>query len=271
MKRSMRLAILTTDTPHHRFFLREVDRRLSQDIEIVLNLFEGKPYPWRRRAARHFRRSLPNLWRAMVMNPYLQSSRFAARQFSWEEAHFFPTGDRSLPPDMPTHTVHSVNDGQAERLLHEAAPDLLFVYGTGLVESHVFDKPALGAVNAHGGLLPEYRGLDTNLWAALDGRPEDMAVTLHRVDADYDTGAIYMQRRLGRIAGLNLLNLRFHTTLIVTEMAVDLLRRMAAGSATTQPQDSPGRYYGPMPLWLRRRADRVIRDYAAVLPEAIAA
>jgi folate-dependent phosphoribosylglycinamide formyltransferase PurN len=267
----MRLGVLTTDTPHHRYFLREVTRRLSSDVEVVLNLFEDRPYPWRRRAARHFRLSLPNLWRATILNPYVQSRRFAARQLSWEETAFFPTGDRSLPPSVPTHVVRSVNDSEAERLLRQARPDLLFVYGTGLIKSHVFDMPTLGAVNAHGGLLPGYRGLDTNLWAAFEGHPEDMAVTLHRVDADYDTGPTYMQHRLGRITGLNLLTLRFHTTVMVTDMAVDLLHRIAAGSAATLHQSGTSRYYGPMPLWLRHRADRVIRDYAAGFSEAIAA
>jgi hypothetical protein len=267
----MRLGVLTTDTPHHRYFLRELSRRLSNDIEVVLSLFEERPYPWARRAARHFRLSLPNLWRATVLNPYVQSRRFATRQLSWEETNFFPSGDRSLPPNVPMHVVRSVNDLEAERLLRQAKPDLLFVYGTGLIKRHIFEMPVLGAVNAHGGLLPGYRGLDTNLWAALGGHPEDMAVTLHRVDTDYDTGPTYMQRKLGRIPGLNLLTLRFHTTLIVTDMTVELLHKIAVGSTATLPQSGVSRYYGPMPWWLRRRTDRIIRDFAAGLSEAIAA
>lgn len=259
----MRLGVLTTDTPHHRFFLRELNLRVSSDIEIVLGLFEEKPYPWRRRAARHFRQSLPNLWRATILNPYVQSRRFTARQLAWEEARFFPTGDRSLPSNLQRHVVPSVNDAEAKRLICEAKPDFLFVYGTGLVERDVFSIPALGTVNAHGGLLPGYRGLDTNLWAALEGRPDEMAVTLHKVDADYDTGEVYLQRRLGRIAGLDALTLRYHTTHTVISMTLELLQLIAAGRLAGRTQSGVNRYYGPMPHLLKRRAGRIIRAYAA--------
>jgi methionyl-tRNA formyltransferase len=267
----MRIGVLTTDTPHHRYFLGELHRQLPAGTEIVVNLFENRPYPWRKRARRHFVRSLPNLWRATVLNPYLQSRRFAERQLAWEEAAFFPTGERCLPPGLPSQAVRSVNDLEAADVLVERKPDLLLVYGTGLVKESVFRRVPLGAVNAHGGLLPAYRGLDTNLWAALAGRPEEMAVTWHAVDADYDTGPVYLQRRIGRIAGLNLLTLRYHTALIATAMAVELLQRFSAIRAAARPQAGASRYYGPMPQLLKRHADRVIRSYAAGAAESVAA
>jgi formyl transferase-like protein len=268
---AMRLGVLTTDTPHHRYFLREVQRRLPEGVEIVVSLFEDRPYPWRERALRHFRRSLPNLWRATVFNPYVQSRRFAARQLAWEEATFFPDGDRTLPPTIGSHMVGSVNDSTAAQFIEAARPDALFVYGTGLVGDHVFGRPPLGAFNAHGGLLPGYRGLDTNLWAALEGRPEEMAVTLHKVDTDYDTGPVYAQRRLGRIAGLDVLTLRYHTTLVVIELTLELLPQLAAGRLAERVQSGPNRYYGPMPHVLKRRADRMIRAYAASAERSVAA
>lgn len=259
----MRLGVLTTDTPHHRYFLRELQRRMPEGVEIVLTLFEERAYPWRERALRHFRRSMPNVWRGTALNPYVQSRRFAARQLAWEEATFFPEGDRALPPMIGSHVVGSVNDVPAAQFIEAARLDAIFVYGTGLVEDHVFGRAPLGAVNAHGGLLPAYRGLDTNLWAALEGRPDEMAVTLHKVDADYDTGPVFSQRRLGRIAGLEALTLRYHTTLVVVEMALELLPRLAAGRLAGRAQSGPSRYYGPMPQLLKRRADRMIRAYAA--------
>lgn len=265
----MRVGVLTTDTPHHRFFLRELSRCLSSGIEIAITLFEESAYPWRRRARKHFMRSLPNLWRATILNPYLQSRGFAAKQIEWEEAKFFPTGDRSLPSTLRTHVVHSVNNADADRLLIDARPDLLFVYGTGLVEGRIFNKPALGAVNAHGGLLPGYRGLDTNLWAALEGRPNDMAVTLHKVEADYDTGEVYLQRRLGRIPGLDALTLRYHTTRIVVSMAMELLQSVEKGRLVGRTQSGMSRYYGPMPHLLKRRADKIIRAFAAGADQVI--
>ena len=92
---NLRIAVLTTDTPHHRYFLRRLLRDLPPGSEIVVNIFEEKPYPWRKKARRHLRDAFPNLWRGIALNPYWQSSRLAAQQIAFEEAHFFPNGGRS--------------------------------------------------------------------------------------------------------------------------------------------------------------------------------
>ncbi|MFM2420433.1 MAG: hypothetical protein RL385_5156 [Pseudomonadota bacterium] len=52
-----------------------------------------------------------------------------------------------------------------------------------------------GAFGVHPSLLPAYRGPDPYFWSILAGERET-GVTLHRLDAEYDTGAIIDQRRL---------------------------------------------------------------------------
>lgn len=259
----MRLAVLTTDTLHHRYFLQQLARGLPKGVEIVLNVFEEKPYPWDRLARRHLRRSLPNLWRGLALNPYFQSRSMARAQAAFEEANFFPDGNHQLPDTLNTAQVHSVNDDNTAAQLNDARPDLLLVYGTGKIYPHAFERPPLGAINAHGGLLPGYRGLDTNLWAALEGHPDDMAISIHQVDAELDTGAVHFVRRLGPIPGLSLANLRYHTTLLCTEMFMEVVQRINNGSAKSTEQQVAGRYYGPMPVLLKRKVDRILRRYAA--------
>jgi folate-dependent phosphoribosylglycinamide formyltransferase PurN len=259
----MRLAVLTTDTLHHRYFLQQLALGLPEGAEIILNVFEGKSYPWSRLAKRHFRRSLPNLWRSLALNPYFQSQKMARAQTTFEESNFFPDGNRQLPDTLTTAQVYSVNDDDTAARLDAVRPDLLLVYGTGKIHPHVFEKPSLGAINAHGGLLPGYRGLDTNLWAALEGRPEDMAVTIHQVDAELDTGAVHLVRRLGPVPNLSLANLRYHTTMLCTEMFIEVVQQIHNGSAKSTEQLSEGRYYSPMPVLLKRKVDRILRRYAA--------
>lgn len=258
----LRLAVLTTDTPHHRYFLRRLVEDKPAGVVIAANLFETRSYPWRLRARRHFVRSLPNLWQGLVRNPYLQSRRFAERQVRFEGEAFFPSGDNGLPDSFPSRASASANDPDAIDWLKRGEPDLLLVYGTGRLKPAVFSWLRLGAINAHGGLLPRYRGLDTNLWAAYEGRPEDMAVTIHQIDAELDTGAIYAMQRLGPIRGLNLLNLRYYTALLSTELFVEVLHRLVSGDAKAEPQLQGGQYYGPMPMWLKVRTNRILRSYA---------
>lgn len=258
----IRVAVLTTDTPHHRYYLRRLWNEAPQGVEFVLALFETRPYPWGRNAKRHLRQTMPNLWRGLALNPYFQPLSFARAQAEFENSHFFPDGDSSLPKSLPVRKVRSVNDDDAAVALAEAAPDLQLVYGTGVVKARTFDGPPLGTVNAHGGKLPAYRGLDTNLWAVLEGRPQDMTVTLHGIDAGIDTGPIYAAEPIGRIKGMNAVNLRCHTAILCTRMTIDLLARFAAGTARAEPQTGEGRYFGPMPWLLRQRAGRLLRAYA---------
>lgn len=258
----MRLCVLTTDTPHHRYFLRRIAEELPAEAEIVLTVLEERPYPWRRRALRRFVRSLPNLWDGIALNEYIRSPAIMRAQAAFEDAHFFPDGDRRLPDVFPTIRIHSINELTAGSF-GKAPIDLFLVYGTGKIRRHVFERPSLGTINAHGGLLPDYRGLDTNLWAALEGRPEDMAVTIHQIEDDFDTGPVYLMRRFGQIPGLSIANLRYYATLLCTKLFLDVVQQFLAGTATTTTQQARGRYFGPMPALLQRRAAKAIRAYAA--------
>ena len=259
----LRIGILTTDTLHHRYFLRELHRRLPNEVTVVINLFEERGLPHGRLAWRHFKQSIPNIWRGLALNPYAWSGVYGEAIRALEQTRFFPNGDDNVPTAIPTHRVHSVNDVEPGRLLEKATPDLLLVYGTGWVKPAVFDNPPLGTVNAHGGMLPGYRGLDTNLWAAYEGRPNEMAVTLHRMDAKFDAGPIYLRRRIAPIADLSLITLRYYATLICTDMFVDLIEGFAAGPmAPMLREDRPSRYYPPMPALLKPKADRALKAYA---------
>jgi methionyl-tRNA formyltransferase len=55
--------------------------------------------------------------------------------------------------------------------------------------------PPLGAIGAHPSLLPRHRGPDPTYWAIASGDIET-GVTVHRLDADYDTGDILAVSRL---------------------------------------------------------------------------
>ena len=262
MADQLRLGVLTTDTAHHRYFLRTLHRELPSDARLVVSLFEEWPYPWGRRARRHIFRYWFNPWRALVLNPYMQWNSQTRRQAEFEAAHFFPDGDRSVPSQVDTHCVFSGNDDDAARILDEASLDLLLVYGTGRVEPKVYGRPRLGSINAHGGLLPGYRGLDTNLWAVLEGRPEDMAVTIHEVEREFDTGAVVAQARIGPVPGLRLENLRYHTTVLCVDLFLEAVCGYLAGRITPMPQDGTSRYFGPMPGYLKRKCDGLLRRYA---------
>ena len=74
--------------------------------------------------------------------------------------------------------------------LRELQPDVLlttsFPYR---LPPEILRVPRLGAFNIHGGKLPEYRGPQPVFWEILN-RETEGAVTLHRMDEEFDHGAV---------------------------------------------------------------------------------
>jgi methionyl-tRNA formyltransferase len=74
-------------------------------------------------------------------------------------------------------------------------PHLVLVWSyTMILPPALIELPPLGAVNVHGGLLPQYRGGHVMQWAIINGESET-GVALHYMDAGIDTGPIIAQRR----------------------------------------------------------------------------
>jgi methionyl-tRNA formyltransferase len=72
-------------------------------------------------------------------------------------------------------------------------PDLVMCVGFNWkIPREVLDIPRLGIVNSHPSLLPRYRGPIPVAWAIRNGDP-DLGLTYHRMDEEYDTGAVLAQ------------------------------------------------------------------------------
>lgn len=63
-----------------------------------------------------------------------------------------------------------------------------------IVQTPLLDLPRQGFINTHPSLLPHNRGKHYNFWAIVEEAP--FGVTLHRVDADVDTGDIVAQQTI---------------------------------------------------------------------------
>lgn len=74
--------------------------------------------------------------------------------------------------------------------LGELRPDALLAFNFPyLLPPEVLRVPRLGAFNIHTGKLPEYRGPQPVFWQMLN-RETEGAATLHRMDEEFDRGAI---------------------------------------------------------------------------------
>lgn len=87
-----------------------------------------------------------------------------------------------------------LREPEAQEKLKVWAPDLIVVAAFGqILRASVLDLPPYGCVNVHASLLPRWRGA-APIQAAIYHGDAETGVTIMRMDAGIDTGAILRQR-----------------------------------------------------------------------------
>ena len=106
-----------------------------------------------------------------------------------------PVKEIALRANRPVLQPERARNENFIQELRELKPDLIAVtaYGQILPQS-ILDLPRFGCLNVHTSLLPRYRGAAPIQWAILNGDPET-GVTIMKMDAGMDTGAILAQER----------------------------------------------------------------------------
>jgi folate-dependent phosphoribosylglycinamide formyltransferase PurN len=129
-------------------------------------------------------------------------------------ARHFDTRDDAEARDFGVHRdleagcgdVHrvgagGVNEPREIAAMEALAPDLVLVFGTGLLSRGITDRFGGRIVNLHLGLSPYYRGSGTSFWPLVNREPEYVGATIHYLDAGIDTGPIIAHVRPLIVAG----------------------------------------------------------------------
>lgn len=145
--------------------------------------------------------------------------------------------------------------------LRAGQPDLCLLAHTEIVPNAVLDVPKFTTLNAHPGILPDYRGSDPELWAIYEGRFDCVGCTLHIAQRRVDAGPILATRRYTWRGDetLDLLSER------LMEMNLDLLAGACHEAwpdylAGATPQ-SIGRLYYIVPPGLRGKLENRLRSF----------
>ncbi|MBR5679286.1 MAG: methionyl-tRNA formyltransferase [Clostridia bacterium] len=144
---------------------------------------------------------------------------------------------------IPVFQPKTLRGGAFDEDLRTLDPELIVVAAYGNILPHeVLVYPKYGCVNAHGSLLPKYRGASPIQRAILDGERET-GITAMYMDDGIDTGDIIekypcpiededdcgtLTMRLAKLAG---------------EAMCDVIGRIEAGTVTRTPQPEEGASY----------------------------
>jgi len=223
----MRAVVLTSTLRRHRF----VANRLVARLDVAHVWQEEKSFE-------------PLRYAADAAEEAVIARHYAAREAS-EEA-FFAAHDRVAAPST-TLSPGGCNDPAVLDAIRRVAPDVLLVFGTGLLKAPLIDAFPERVLNIHLGLSPYYRGAGTNFWPLVNGEPEYCGATIHYLDAGVDSGPIiaHVRPRIRSEDGPHDIGNR--TIADAAEMLADAVALMPQGRLRGVPQERDGRVY--------RRAD----------------
>jgi methionyl-tRNA formyltransferase len=132
--------------------------------------------------------------------------------------------------------------------MNGAAPELLVSwFFTAKLPMAIVRAAKGGGIGVHPSLLPRHRGPDP-YFAAIDQGDRVTGVTVHRLEAEYDTGAILASRELPVDPSWNAWQLARKLDRPSLSLLRDTVRRMAAGEPTLEhAQDEALACFAPAP------------------------
>jgi len=173
---------------------------------------------------------------------------------------------RDAPGDMDV-VVPATKERMAP-LLRTYEPDAVLCFGfPWRIPADALAVPRLGAVNGHPSLLPRYRGPSPVAWAIRNG-DDELGFTLHRMGAEFDTGAVLAQATvpLDDEHSYEELNEKFGS--IVGDLLPRALARLESGDPGDDQDESRASaapFFGPDYVWIdwQTRAADVYRQVKA--------
>ncbi|MGV8056588.1 MAG: formyltransferase family protein [Smithellaceae bacterium] len=237
----MKIVILTTQTLHHTYFVREISRFFPVAQVFIETRTFSPPFD-----THHF---------------------FEEEREKYEREIFFQGNDLKISDIAPATIAETVNDSSVSDKIRSLHPDIILVFGTGKIKKQLISLCPLGFINLHGGNPEEYRGLDTHLWAIHHLDFFNLITSLHRLNEKLDDGAMILQAPIPVKREMRIYEIRRYNTEICIELALaafDMYSRL--GHFISHPQKKKGRYYSAMPAVLKSICADSFHKYTDNLP-----
>lgn len=251
---SPRIVVITRDDIEHRY----VANRIAESFAVLAVVVdEGAPQSRRDRARQLWRRYSPmqlvsrGLMRlaARLSSDKKTRRRELVRILGGESQAFSRT-------DLVVR-VRGINTTEGQRAVASLSPDVLAVYGTGLIGAEVLESASRHALNLHTGMSPEYRGSDCVFWPIANADYQLVGATVHECVAQVDAGEIYARARASLHPEDSYWAIFARCVALGADLYVGVIQAALEGQLEGTPQDvSRGREY--------RSADKRLVDYLAV-------
>jgi methionyl-tRNA formyltransferase len=158
-----------------------------------------------------------------------------------------PVKQMALQHQLPVWDPRRVKkDRETLAQLRATEADVFVVVAYGqILSQEILDMPRLGCVNAHGSLLPKYRGAAPIQWSLYHGEAKT-GITTMLMDAGMDTGPMLLEARTDIGLLENFVDLAGRLAAMSADLLVDTLRQLQKQAITPVPQDNDRATYAPL-------------------------
>lgn len=232
----IRLAILTTETLHHAYFVREMAKTYP-DLFCVLE-------------------------RTSLKAPFDTAHPFEATRENYEADFFFEGMCKETSDFAQTTGFEEINAAAAVTALRDYNPDVVITFGTRKIGRDMIAVCRNRIINLHGGDPEEYRGLDSHLWAIYHNDFDGLVTSLHVLNEKLDDGQIISRKKLDISGIVDIHQLRAVNTGACVQLCQDAMAQYQRdGAIFSVPQVKHGRYYSFMPATLKQFCVEKFRKY----------
>jgi phosphoribosylglycinamide formyltransferase-1 len=234
----MTVAIITTDTLHHKFF-----------IEKISNLFF---------------KTIVLLEQNQVKANFPTNVIFEKKRNSFEKKLFFNNKNKKIKKkeNLKFFKVRNADDANSIKILRKNNVSFIILFGSKKVSQNFISLFKKKVFNLHGGNLCKYRGLDSHYWAIYHNDFSSLITTLHTVEKKLDTGKIIYQKKIKIFKKDKIYMLRAKNTKICVEIVRKFLLSLKSKKKfrTLKPKVY-GRYYSFMPKDLKFIVEKKFNQY----------
>lgn len=210
----MRAVVLTSHESRHAYFAQKVASCF--DLLAVIKEDKGDYYTKPREASPFIQTHFDNLKET-------EKLFFGAAQW----------------PAIPTQELAKgeINDAKRIAWIADLAPDVILLFGTGILSDDWLTTFPDRIVNLHLGLSPYYRGSATLFWPVVNGELECVGATIHLADRRVDAGRLLARIKPKIEVGDSYYTINFKTIKQTIDSLPEIVKRYTDGDIIPTAQN----------------------------------
>lgn len=234
----MKIILLTTNTYHHKYLIKEINSQ--RDIELFIFLIQKKN------------------------ERFYAKNKFEEKEIKFEKKKFFK--NKKYYIKNKTFYFNNVNSKKCIKSIKQISPDLGILFGTKKVSLEIIKSFQNNLINVHRGVMEKYRGLDSEYWALYKKDFFNLGSTIHYVNKHLDKGKIIYEKKLKIKKNFRCFQLRYHLTVLAVKYLIKLLVLIKKKkNIFTFKNQKIGQYYSYIPKKLKKEACENLLMYAGRL------